>query len=168
MLPTPCIGSKQHHTESSRPIKISSCNLRFCSSSQHVQETVKIISKKHYPTLFFCWDISIIFGEKCWSLKHFGHLSHSCIKTPCNSLCFQICLLPVTVFLASIFRHCDQNHLISFGHFKIISVYDEKKQALPTSWPHIECVRQCIPTTAVCPNRGSVSQPRQCVPTNLR
>jgi len=32
------------------------------------------------------WNISVIFAEKFWSLKHFDHLSHSCIKTHHNSV----------------------------------------------------------------------------------
>ena len=34
--------------------------------------------------LFFAETIRSFFAEKFWSLKHFGHLSHSCIKTSCN------------------------------------------------------------------------------------
>jgi len=48
-------------------------------------------------------------------LKHFGHLSHSCIKARRNKC-----------FLAYVFRLSDRNYLNFFVHFKIISVYDRK------------------------------------------
>jgi len=38
--------------------------------------------------VFFRRNNSVIFAETCWSLKHFGHLSHSdrCIKNHHNSV----------------------------------------------------------------------------------
>jgi len=34
--------------------------------------------------------ICFFFAETFWSLKHFGHLSHSCIKTRRNSVFWPI------------------------------------------------------------------------------
>jgi len=53
-------------------------------------------------------------GAVFFSLRRFGHLSDSCIKTRRYSVS------------AYIFRHSDQNDLIVFGHLKIISVCDRK------------------------------------------
>jgi len=64
----------------------------------------------HALVLFF-------FAETFWSLKHFGHLSHSCIKTRHNtvfSLYFQTFWPKLRNF---------------FGHFKNVSVYDRKKHS---------------------------------------
>ena len=41
---------------------------------------------KHFEAVLFRWDISVIFWEKYLPLRRFGYLSHSCIKTPHNSV----------------------------------------------------------------------------------
>jgi len=44
--------------------------------------TFFLISNMTYSSCFFFrWNISVILAEIVWSLKHFGLLSHSCIKT---------------------------------------------------------------------------------------
>jgi len=39
------------------------------------------LSCSNSSQFFFCWNISVIFAETIWSLKHFGHLFHSCINS---------------------------------------------------------------------------------------
>jgi len=65
---------------------------------------------------FFAETFRSFFAETFWSLKDFGHLSHSCIKTRCSSN-----HLPM-------FSDILSEMTIIFGHFKIISVYDRKKK----------------------------------------
>jgi len=67
-----------------------------------------------HEQVFFRWDISVIFAETFWSPKHFGHLSHSCIE------------LAVKVFSSLYFQTFWPKLLNFFGHFKNISVYDQK------------------------------------------
>ena len=55
-------------------------------------------------------------AETFWSLKDFGHLSHSCIKTRRNSV------------FSLYFQTFWPKWLIFFGHFKNISVCDRIKQ----------------------------------------
>ena len=50
---------------------------------------------------FFTETFRSFFAETFWSLKHFGHLSHGCIKTLRNNV------------LAYIFRHSDWNDFFS-------------------------------------------------------
>jgi len=47
----------------------------------------QVVTKTCTLNLFFIrWSISVIFAEKFWSLKHFGHLSHSGITTRRSSV----------------------------------------------------------------------------------
>ena len=62
--------------------------------------------------MFVC---SGIIAETFGSLKHFGHLSQSCIRT--RHKCF----------LVYIFEHSYRNDIIFFGRFKNVSVCDRKK-----------------------------------------
>jgi len=71
---------------------ISSCNLRFCSSSQHLLATAEIISKKHYPTLFFVETF------RSFLLRNVGHVGH--ISVICLTF---ILKLPVTAYC--VFRY---------------------------------------------------------------
>ena len=104
---------------------------------------------KYLPTWrrFLRLNISVIFAETFQSLKHFGHLSHSWIKTR------QKC------FLAYILRHSDRNDLIFLGHFKNDSVCGRKKQpdailsggprhGLPLAWSQDRTPQQSPVATA--------------------
>jgi len=62
---------------------------------------------------FFAETFRSFLAETFWSLKHFGNLSHSCVKTRHKS-----------VFTFS-FKHSDRNGFTFFGHFKNVSVYEE-------------------------------------------
>jgi len=64
----------------------------------------------------------VFFAEtfRSFSLRHFGQWNISVI---CLAVVWK---LVITVFLACVFRHSDRNHLIFFGHFKNVSVYDQK------------------------------------------
>jgi len=43
-------------------------------------------NKSQVVLLFFAETVRSFFVETFWSLKHFGHLSHSCIKTHYHSV----------------------------------------------------------------------------------
>jgi len=66
--------------------------------------------------LFFSETFGSFLAETNWSLKHFGHLSHSCSKTHHNSVhwpLFSDILTEMTNFFRSF-----QKHLLFFVHFK--------------------------------------------------
>ena len=57
---------------------------------------------------FSLWHFGHFFAETCWSLKHFGHLSHSCIKTRHSSVQYPIfsdIMTKITKFFQSFQKH---------------------------------------------------------------
>jgi len=58
----------------------------------------------------------LFIAETFWSLRNFGHVSHCWAKTRCNSVHWPIFSDILT-----------ENDLIFFGHFKNVSVQDQKK-----------------------------------------
>ena len=61
---------------------------------------------------FFAETFRSFFADTFWSLKHFGHLSHSCVKTCCNSV--------YNLYFQTSWAKW-------LGHFKKILVYDWNK-----------------------------------------
>jgi len=84
------------------------------------------VNTLYFPA-FFRWDISVIF---CWSVlatKHFGHLSHSCIKT-CHNSVFQPIFSSILTEMTEFFS------VISKTFWSMIKKL-AKKNSIYLSWP---------------------------------
>ena len=93
----------------------------------------------HVLMFCFIWSAMKVTVKCFFSLRHFGHLFHSCIKTHRNR---------VHCSLTYIVRHSYWNDLIFFGNFKKISVFDRKLTQVENSW-NIMCwkafnVYECV------------------------
>jgi len=81
---------------------------------------------KAYQPFFFTETFCLFLAETFWSLKHFSRLSHSCIKTCCNSV---FCL----------FRASDRNDLIFLSFWKRFSLMTKKKQLTSLFERAVQC-----------------------------